>query len=655
MESDSPARSQYRQEIDGLRAIAVLSVVAVHLSGSLCPGGFLGVDIFFVISGYVISQSVIASPKGFEGSNVASISRFLARRIRRLFPALVFSMTIAIVAISVVSITPKNSIITACSALFGLGNIALFLQSADYFADSTQTNIAMHTWSLGVEEQFYALFPLAYLLTRTEFAKQSKRRLGGIIVLLSFVSLFSFLALAESAPSLVFYVSPFRFWQIGFGIAVYCFGHEQTRAHDALMSNAGLCGVVACLIFAQPDQYFWHVAVTISTGVFLLAIPACSLSINLLRVRSLTYIGKISYSLYLWHWVIICVLAWTIGVDFSTGGIAFILMLGLSSISYHVIEEPFRRTRPSTIKTFLLFFALCAAVALFALALMKPLKGDLYIGNIFNVALPENLTTWWRSPTGNGKDKCHIPKGYSTSLIDECLTRESDTKPHSFLLGDSHARNYLFAVLQASQESRVRHLTVGNGCAFMPTVLQDYKSAKSVNCREYNLEVRQFLTNHLRPGDRIFLGQRLYQWDERRQTQVYFDFIEEFARELARKDVDLIVLDSVVFPEKHPRDCIAVPWKRSLGPLDSNCHRAREDVERALVRFDDALYQLSRRISNLTYAPLRLGLCDRLTCGQTTSSGIHIFHDRGHITDKAAQELAPLLRRHLASEKKTTK
>jgi peptidoglycan/LPS O-acetylase OafA/YrhL len=188
-----PSTGAYRADIDGLRAVAVVAVIINHFNHALLPGGYLGVDMFFVISGFVITKSLEGKRKSIESFREYACA-FYEKRIKRIYPALVAYTLIAGIAICLVNNMPGLSLRTGITGLFGLSNIYLLRSSTDYFAQASSLNIFTQTWSLAVEEQFYLIFPiLAWVTGYGSASKMGLRNLTTAMAILSALSLASFL------------------------------------------------------------------------------------------------------------------------------------------------------------------------------------------------------------------------------------------------------------------------------------------------------------------------------------------------------------------------------------------------------------------------------------------------------------------------------
>jgi peptidoglycan/LPS O-acetylase OafA/YrhL len=202
----------YRPEIDGLRALAVLAVIINHLGKEHLPSGYLGVDIFFVISGFVITSS-LASRRSESRGFLDFLGQFYVRRIRRLMPALAIFVGVTAPLLCFFSFTPNDSLGTGFAALFGLSNILLLRRSTDYFASATELNAYTHTWSLGVEEQFYFLYPLLFWWLAGR--RKGLVRLSVLLGVLSAVSLAGFIYLYQTKQPAAYFLMPTRFWELG--------------------------------------------------------------------------------------------------------------------------------------------------------------------------------------------------------------------------------------------------------------------------------------------------------------------------------------------------------------------------------------------------------------------------------------------------------
>ena len=230
----TPPRSRYRPEIDGLRAFAVVAVIINHFNKNLLPSGYLGVDIFFVISGYVITLSLA----GRKSKNYLDfLMGFYERRIKRLIPALVVFVLVTGVLIRLFNPTPEVALKTGATSLFGLSNLYLFKTSTDYFAESTELNPFIHTWSLGVEEQFYLVFP--FLIWFSGFKQQSAKGARNFCLwvgALSVTSLVGFIYLYPINQAAAYFLMPFRFWEMAAGCLLFVALQRREKVRQALKS-----------------------------------------------------------------------------------------------------------------------------------------------------------------------------------------------------------------------------------------------------------------------------------------------------------------------------------------------------------------------------------------------------------------------------------
>ena len=254
-------KNRYRPEIDGLRAFAVVTVIINHFNKNILPGGYLGVDIFFVISGFVITSSLYQRPsQNFKDF----ISGFYARRIKRLVPALSFFVLITSIAICLFQENPYQSLWTGLTSLFGLSNLYLLDKTTDYFAQSTQLNVFTHTWSLGVEEQFYILFPL--LIWFSGFSRQSKngtRNLFLIVGTLSIASLIGFIYLYPTNQPAAYFLMPTRFWEMASGCLLFI-GLQKIISIEQFFEKISPIFVLSLVIGIMYLPMSWAMASTVS-------------------------------------------------------------------------------------------------------------------------------------------------------------------------------------------------------------------------------------------------------------------------------------------------------------------------------------------------------------------------------------------------------
>jgi peptidoglycan/LPS O-acetylase OafA/YrhL len=341
------SRTDYRPDVDALRAIAVLSVVMYHFGIGPFNGGFVGVDVFFVISGYLITGIIHKE----VGAGEFTFANFYERRARRIFPALFVMLLVVMLAAPFVLLPSDFSRLgESVIATLIFGSNILFWQQSGYFDPSSQLNPLLHTWSLSVEEQFYIGFPILMLLIE----RYARRQIVPILMLVTAISFALCLYFQPLRPTATFYLSPFRAWELMLGalLAVGAVPAMSYRPARELVAGVALMTLLASLILLEEGPSFpgWIATLPVLATAALLHTGASgdSLVRRALTLRPLVLVGLISYSLYLWHWPLVVYLKYANGMEELPVGSGY-LLLAVSVLvawaSYRWVEAPFRRRR----------------------------------------------------------------------------------------------------------------------------------------------------------------------------------------------------------------------------------------------------------------------------------------------------------------------
>ncbi|MGD0786466.1 MAG: acyltransferase family protein [Terracidiphilus sp.] len=499
---EQPQRSgeldrSYRPDIDGLRALAILSVVLYHAGVPGVRGGFTGVDIFFAISGYLIGGHIYGELR----AGCFSYLSFYRRRAKRILPAY-FAVLAFILLAALVLLSPVEAMQTARSAFaatLSMSNI-LFWATANYFAAKTELNPVLMTWSLGVEEQFYAVIPLLMVL----LARIRRNWLLPAVLATSALSFLFAWSLLGRYPMLVFYTLPARAWELGAGVALAAaelnrksrqmpaskpshpsrkvtssrffdslrslrmtaarVGHPshcsiRENALAELVSLAGLASLLAPIFLLTAATPFPGPAALPSVlgTTLLIAVPANWINRRLLSLPPLVFIGKVSYSWYLWHWPLLALLRilYEGTPPLAAALQAAAAALAVAALSYYFIEQPFRRSARPPIPLLLRYAAVSLAL-LVACAVI-------WLGH----GLPRRFPALARMEAAGETlkaDPCLAGETDQPNLTPACFDA-SAARPSVALWGDSHAAAFAPALRSAANAQGYGFVELGkNSC-----------------------------------------------------------------------------------------------------------------------------------------------------------------------------------------------
>jgi peptidoglycan/LPS O-acetylase OafA/YrhL len=547
--------STYRPDIDILRAIAVLSVLCFHWEVSPFSGGFVGVDVFFVISGFLITRLIIHDLE----VGTFSFARFYERRVRRILPALY--VVIAATCLAAWYLLPPPQTVELARSIVAVtlfsSNI-LFWQEAGYFDAPAITKPLLHTWSLSVEEQFYLVFPtlLIILFKRLPIPAVSRNAV---------VTLFVFAAASfaynvwqvEVAPSAAFYLSPGRAWEFLLGSMLAVGNIPKIRSHYAqfLVATLGITMIIAAALSFRSKTAFPGTAALLPCIGAVLCIWA-NTDRNPGRIeRAFTslplFYGKISYSLYLWHWPI-----WLFArlwlrpdEDFptSTKLAMFALATALSFVSFRLVEQPFRN--PARVsRRALLISGGTASVSLLLVGIVGA-ELDGFPGRIPpDIAALADYASYPRSVPYR-ENVCFLQPSQKIEEydVDKCATPKPGMRS-VFLLGDSLAAHYLAGLQQATSDHSVLILQANSaGCApFIRLPQPAYP-----NCDAMNLLTRNFL--HRSPPDVVILSANWRVYSDALGYQRFLGLVRATITEVPQNIPIILLGPSIQYEESLPQ------------------------------------------------------------------------------------------------------
>ncbi|WP_247522025.1 acyltransferase family protein [Bradyrhizobium sp. 190] len=618
---------KYRPDVDGLRAIAVMLVLNFHAFPDAMPGGFIGVDVFFVISGFLITGIIT---RELELGRF-SLVEFYNRRIRRIFPALIVVLAATLVLgwfwMLPAALVQLGSDSFASAAF--LANIALWLQSGYFDVESAKKPL-LHLWSLGIEEQFYLFWPLLLML-----AIRLRMSTIAMAAMLGIASFLLNVALIGSNPIATFYLPFTRAFELLTGAVLAC-GWINVKHSSAASSWRAWIGVALIAVaagFLDSHRAFpgWWAVLPVAGTALLLSAPAAWVNRVVLARPAMVWIGLISYPLYLWHWPL---LVFAGMIKFAPLTLLERQLILLASVllawaTYRFVETPFRFGMPSRRK----MFSLGAGMAVVAVA------GIIVVwGKGLDFRIPAEIRAMANVPVQNAQwrvHQCLLDLSRETSFAEDCVDR--DRRPLVLVWGDSTAAA-LIPGLRKAQQTRnfgIAQLT-SNSC--IPALNADIPSTP--NCRAINDKVLS-LAREIRPDIVVLHGT----WEK------HLDNVAETVVALKQSGVRVVVLGPVPF------------WRRGLPNEVMRYfmlhHRLiPERYDGAAPSGYDAIMREKLGPLGAEFISARDALCNAEGCLTRVGGGASdiTVSDWVHITEKGSEYLiAAVIDRLLAGEAPASK
>ena len=640
---------KYRADIDGLRAVAVIAVVLFHAGIPHISGGFVGVDVFFVISGYLITGLILndTTKGGF------SVATFYERRARRILPALFVVLLAAAIAACALLMPDRTRAFgeSMVATVFFCSNFVFWKQSS-YFQEP-EVKPLLHTWSLAVEEQFYILYPLFLIVVRRCFRRQYVVALLTVSVLSLGLCIWG----ATGDRPLTFYLAPARAWELLLGglLAIPALRPLRSLLAANLLALLGLCLMVYSFIRlsgAFPFPAANALYPTLGAALVIYSGTSCSTLVSRgLSLKPIVFIGLISYSLYLWHWVVYVYLDYYL-IRPQTGwevASKIVFCIILAAVSWKYVEGPFRKQAGKSRFSRQWIFA----AAVLGSATLAAAGAVLYLSH----GLPSRFTQQTLS-LYSGKDD--IWKRHEECLAQFCAIGDSTAEPSFLLWGDSHAG----AIAPAFEQiARAKHLLgyVAYNAACAPVLgLRRYDQEDVERCVRFNNSVLAFIkAKHIR---NVFLHGRWaiysegdrYQHEDgvpvlltlsRRAGENYPTLETLFAstvRELRRRELNVVIVASV------PEVGIDVPTglaRQSVSGSRFDLRPSHADFmkrqARAFGLFSKAVKEGAVRV---VYP--HESLCDDMACSVLRNDH-SLYVDNNHLSLRGTDYLVPVLSPYL--------
>jgi peptidoglycan/LPS O-acetylase OafA/YrhL len=647
----NPEYKNNNQFIDSLRALSVIFVINYHYFPSISQNGYLGVDIFFVISGFVITKSITEK-------NLFSVSRiifFYRKRILRLFPSIVVVILLFLFLFVLFVSRPGYEVFqTAKYSIVGLSNIYLFYINQDYFSINNELNPFSHIWSLSVEEQFYLIYPLVVFFFLSN--KHIKNYFNNFLVLFFFISLFSYLLLKSSHSLLTFYLTPFRIWQIIAGAIAYRFFKNLSflKRKEIFFFVFFLLTSIFFIKFDKNIEFFLSSIVTIFTFVILINLYQLTKTPKIINMFS--YIGKLSFSLYLFHWPILVLLSYTFGHSNAALFLGIIFTFLLSILNYNFIENKFRYKyfkKVKNLKFFCVFFIIIVVV-LIVINLTKKIRKEesYFLSNLFNIEKPEKKYTF--------SAKCYNQNTITDkNNIEYCFEGIKKNTKKIFLFGDSHAEDYAFIFNELSINNEFDFFLYRKENEDFPFSLFDN------NFDIDNSKILNFLSEYLNKEDIFIFTFHRGRLNDKRDSHVSLNIQKEDLIDIHTKNFENNIEKLVLFLKEKSIKIILIhdtPLLNRIIAVEScmvqnkffnknSCTISKEQDYHTRYRQDYVFQNIFLKNINNVYLidPLNIIYEDNVEFNPIDKNFNYLMNDWHHISKKTQIKLEKVLKIQLKS------
>lgn len=677
----------YKPHIDGIRAIAVAFVILFHLNSDFFSFGYVGVDIFFIISGYVISQSLY---KNHIKNKKINFIKFYSKRLKRLYPSLIFVVSTTLILYSLLTLLNNFNfyIKSGLTAIFGLSNIFFLRNGNDYFLESS-INPFLHTWSLGIEEQFYLIYPLIlFCLLKFIYKKRfSSIYIGNLIL---FMSLISFIIFFSNLTIIGNFFSPFsRFWELGIGCSLFFYSLKKNKIFNKSISIYSIIFLFFLLIFLNKSLHYYKIEIIIACcfSILLICLNKKNIFYNFLINKRLVFLGKLSYTMYLWHLpIIFFTTIYFNGIYIYIVSITFIYIF--SYLTYKFIELPLRYNQSvdSLIKFSLKFSPIILIFLIIIINNIGLKKTKIVINNNINLLesaaveknyLNKNFNNIIKNSqhyskyifNNNKLTTCH-QKTTSIDHYKKYCYKKNDNKNIFYLIGDSHSIHYVPMLDNSKIIKNLYVSTISDGF-YVPNLFsttnkeitnRDY--AKILNEKKHlknnidfvRKESKNYNNNYVIISSKYsrYLSRNIFndKMNKINKSNVYDDLAIDLENliNLIEKDTNIIFIENIFQPNVTLEECVGnIFFKSKNFEKKSDCDHNFSNNRKKIDSINNVLLNLENKYKNVKIFKSTEYLCPIKKCNFFFKKNQAMINDRSHLTTKTSSDMSNYFDKFLQS------